>query len=66
MKALNVVTLDNFIRVEHGDPLGGDGGTVRVEVVEVALGVDEGEPPHQHRGQHSGHPHRGGCSLHGL
>ena len=66
MKALNVVTLDNFIRVEHGDPLGGDGGTVSVEVVEVALGVDEGEAPNQHRGQHSGHPHRGGCSLHGL
>lgn len=37
------LTLDDDVRVEGGDPLGGDGMFVRVEVVEVAQGGDEAE-----------------------
>ena len=38
---MKLLTLDDDVRVEGGDPLGRDGLLVRVEVVEVALGGDE-------------------------
>ena len=40
---MKLLTLDDDVRVEGGDPLGRDGLLVRVEVVEVALGGDQAE-----------------------
>ena len=50
------LTLDDDVGVEGGDPLGGDGLLVRVEVVEVAQGGDEAEADGD---QHHWEPHPG-------
>ena len=40
---MKLLTLDDDIGIEGGDPLGGDGLLVRVEVVEVPQGGDEAQ-----------------------
>ena len=44
---MKLLTLDDDVRVEGGDPLGGDALLVRVEVVQVALGGDQAQAPGQ-------------------
>ena len=41
------LTLDDILRIEGGDPLGGDALLVRVEVVQVALGGHQAQAPGQ-------------------
>ena len=40
---MKLLTLDDDVRVEGGDPLGGDGLLVSVEVIEVTQGGDQAQ-----------------------
>ena len=58
---MKLLTLDDDVGVEGGDPLGRDGLLVRVEVVEVALGGDQAEAE---RDQQHWEPHPDQITAH--